>query len=86
MTRSTISIVGASKLPRQLSTIISFFFSFPTELNKALYFNIMDDTFLRQTTVTDPKSDTSASFFSTYTYGGEEVESMLDYVNKNAIV
>lgn len=36
--------------------------------------------------MTDLDSNTSALFFNTSTYGGEEVESMLGYIDKDATV
>ncbi len=86
MTRSTIGTVGASKIRRQLHAIILFALTLPAALNEAFCLDITDEALPNQTTVTDLDSDTSALSFSASTYGGEEVESILGFIDKDAAV
>lgn len=86
MTRSTIGAVGASKIPRQLRTIISFALPLLARLNKAVCLDIIDKALPDQATVIDLDSNTIVLSFGASIYGGEKVESMLDYVDKNVTV
>lgn len=58
----------------------------PTGLNKALRLDITDEALPNQATVTDLESDTSALSSGVSTYSGEEVESILGYLDKDATV
>lgn len=86
MARSTIGVVGASKIPCQLRTIISFALALLIGLNKTLCLDIIDKTLPDQAIVIDLDSNTSASFFGINIYGGKKVESMLGYVDEIATV
>ena len=55
-------------------------------LNEAFYLNITDKTLLDQVIVTDLEFNTSALFSDTNTYRGEEIESILGYVDKNTVI
>lgn len=55
-------------------------------LNKSLCFDIIDKALLDQAIVTDLDFDTSALSSGTSTYGGEEVESILGYIDEDTTV
>lgn len=86
MTRSTTGTVGASKIRRQLRAIMSFALPLPAGLNKTLRLDITNKALPDQATVTDLDSNTSASSSGASTYGREEVESMLGYVDGDATI
>ncbi len=86
ITRSTTGTLRASEIRRQLRAIISFALPLPAGLNKALCLDITDEALPDQATVIDLDSDTSTSSSSASTYGGEEMESILGYVDKDATV
>ncbi len=86
MRRSTIGTVRASKIQYQLRTIILFTLPLPARLNEALCLDITDKTLLDQAIVMDLDSNASTLSSGISTYGGEEVESMLGYVDEDTIV
>ncbi len=55
-------------------------------LNKVIRLDITNEALLDQAIVTDLNSNTSALFSSASTYGEEEIESMLGYIDENATV
>ena len=59
---------------------------FLTQLNKILYPNINNKVFSDQTIVIDQKSDTNTLSFIPNIYEEEEIESKLDYINKNSTI
>ncbi len=65
---------------------MSFALPLPTRLNKALCLDITNKAFSDQMTVTDLDSDASALSSGASTYRGEEVESMLGYIDEDATV
>lgn len=86
MTKSTTGTVRARKIRRQLHFIISFVFLLPTELNKVLCLDIIDEALPDQVTVTDLDFDTSILSSGASIYGREEVELILGYVDENVTV
>lgn len=69
-----------------MHTIISSILPFSVELNKVLHLNITDEALPDQATVTDLDFNTNALFSDISTYGREEVESILGYVDEDVIV
>lgn len=86
MTRSTTGTVRARKIRHQLHAIMSFVLLLPTELNKVLCLNITDETLPDQVIVTDLDFDTSTLSSDASTYGREEVELILGYVDEDVTV
>lgn len=86
MARSIISTMGASKIRRQLRAIMTFVLPLPDGLNEELYLNITNEALLDELLVSDPESNTSTLSSDTSTYGGEEVELILGYIDKDAVI
>lgn len=86
MARSITGTVEASKIRYQLRAIMMFALTHPDGLNKRLRFNITDNALADKLLESDPESDTSTLSSGANTYGKKKVESMLGYVDKNAIV
>lgn len=77
ITRSTTSIVRASKIRNQLRVIMLFALPLSVKLNKALHLDITDEALPDQATVTNLDSNTNTLFSDASTYWGKEVESIL---------
>lgn len=86
ITRSTIGTMGASKIRRQLRALMLFALPLFAELNKAFLLDITDKALLDQAIVIDLDSNTSTLSSGANTYEGEEVESMLGYIDDDAAV
>lgn len=86
MARSITSTMGASEIRYQLRAIMSFAFTHPDGLNKGLHLNITDEALANKPLESDPESDTSTLSSNANIYGEKKVESMLGYVDKNAVV
>lgn len=86
MTRSITDIIGASGIRRPLHAIMTFALPLCNGLNEGLHLNIIDEALLDKALVLNPESNTNALSSNASTYRGEEVESMLGYVNKDVIV
>lgn len=78
--------MGTSEIRCQLHAIMLFALSLSAGLNKALRSDIIDEALPDLATMTDLDFDTSALSSSANTYGREEVESMLGYVEENITV
>lgn len=63
-----------------------FSLSLPNGLNERLHPNITYDALLDKPLVLDPESNTSNLSSSISTYRGEEIESMLGYIDQDIVV
>lgn len=86
LVRFTIGMVGASEIKCHLRAVISFSLSLLADLNESLCLGVIEEAIPDEVMETDLDTDSSYSFSGTSTYGSNEVESMLGYVDKNIVV